>query len=181
MRTNRNWLAVIVLAAFVSLGACTATHAADEKDKDAGGGAAKKIQKGDIPEKIMASINGRFPGADVTSAEKETEDGKVVYDIELKHEGRKYEMDIHDDGTVIEIEKEIKDVPAAVTKAVRAKYAGATIREVMEVNKVDGKKETPDHYEVVLSTDGGKEKEVIVALDGSSIKEEPEEKKDEKK
>jgi uncharacterized membrane protein YkoI len=171
MRKNRSWFGVAVAATFLCLGACTTTQAADE---------ARKLQKGEIPGKIMAAINDRFPGADVTSAEKENEDGKIVYDIELKHEGRKYEMDIHDDGTIVEIEKQIKDAPAAVTKAVRTKYPGATVKEVMEVNKVDGKKETPDHYEVVIATDGGKEKEVIVALDGSSAREEAEEKKDEK-
>ena len=31
----------------------------------------------------------RFPGAEVNSIEKEVEDGKVVYDIELKQKGRK--------------------------------------------------------------------------------------------
>jgi uncharacterized membrane protein YkoI len=138
----------------------------------------EKIPLDKVPEKVMAAIKDRFPGADVTSVEKENEDGQVVYDIELKHKDRKYEMDVKEDGTVLEIEKEVaaKDVPEAVKKAVEAKYPKATLKEVMEVNKVKDKTETPDHYEVVLVTDDKKEIEVVVSLDGKTVKEEKEEK-----
>jgi uncharacterized membrane protein YkoI len=122
----------------------------------------------------MDSVKARLPGVQVTSVERETENGNVVYDLELKHEGRKYEMDVKEDGTIMEIEKEVKakDVPAALSKAVAEKYAKATVKEVMEVNLVKGKQETPDHYEVTLTTAGGKESEVVVSLDGKSVKEE---------
>jgi hypothetical protein len=135
----------------------------------------KEKKKVDLPAKVKASLDERFPGAELTGAEKEMEDGNVVYDLELKHKGRKYEMDVKEDGTIMEIEKEVKgkDVPAAVTKAVEAKYPKAAVKEVMEVNVVKGKDEKPDHYEVTISIEGEKKgKEVIVALDGSSVKEE---------
>src|SRR5262249_61964657 len=114
----------------------------------------EKIAPDKLPKVIMDAIMARFPKAEITSAEKEKEGDKVVYDIELKHEGRKYEMDIQEDGTVIEIEKEIalKDVPKAITDAIEAKYPKSTVKEVMEVNKVKGKEEKPDHYEVTLKT-----------------------------
>jgi hypothetical protein len=134
----------------------------------------REKKKVELPAAVKASLDQRFPSAELTAAEKETENGNVVYDLELKYEGRKYEMDVKEDGTILEIEKEIKpkDVPAAVSKAVEAKYPKATVKEVMEVNLVTDKTEKPDHYEVTLATDGGKSKEVIVALDGSSVKEE---------
>jgi uncharacterized membrane protein YkoI len=143
---------------------------ADDKEKD------KKVPLGKVPKAVMDSIKARFPGADLTSVEKETEDGAVVYDVELKHKGRKYEMDIKEDGTIIEIEKEVaaKDVPEAVTKAVQAKYPNCTIEEVMEVNKVKGKEEKPDHYEVTVVTADKKKREVVVSLDGKSVKAEGE-------
>jgi uncharacterized membrane protein YkoI len=133
---------------------------------------AEKIPEDKLPKKIMDVIKGRFPEARITSAEKELEDGKVVYDIELTHKGRKYEMDILDDGTLIEIEKQvdIKDLPRAVAKALEAKFPKAKLEEVMEVNKVKDKKETPDHYEVVLVTADKKKLEVTVSLDGKTIK-----------
>jgi Putative beta-lactamase-inhibitor-like, PepSY-like len=123
-----------------------------------------------IPAKISAAINGRFPGAELKSVEKENEDGKVMYDVELTQKGRKYEMDIKEDGTIIEIEKEVaaKDFPATCAAIVTKNYPKATIKEIMEVNKVEGTKETPIHYEVVLEEQGKKSFEVVVSLDGKS-------------
>jgi uncharacterized membrane protein YkoI len=129
----------------------------------------EKLEPGKLPEKISAAVNGRFPGAKVNAAEKEVEDGKVVYDIELTQDGKKYEMDVHDDGTVIEIEKQVEasKLPAAGVKAIEAKYPKSTIKEVMEVNKVEGKKETPINYEVTIETADKKEQEVLLNLDGT--------------
>ena len=169
MRVNKIGSVVGVLAAFVVMAGVA--NAAD-----------KKISKQDVPKQVMDSVNARFPGADVTGVEKETEDGAVVYDFELKHEGRKYEADVKEDGTITEIEKEVaaKDVPAALAHSIKAKYPDATIKEIMEVNKVTGKQEKPIHYEATLTT-GGKEKEVVVSLDGKTVKEEAEEQDKEKK
>jgi uncharacterized membrane protein YkoI len=160
----------LAAAVIVAAAAVTARAAADEP---------KKLAPADVPQKVMDAVKARLPGVQVTSVEKETEDGNVVYDLELKHEGRKYEMDVKEDGTIMEIEKEVKakDVPAAVTKAVTAKYPKATVKEVMEVNLVKGKQETPDHYEVTLATADGKESEVTVSLDGKTVKEEAAEEK----
>jgi uncharacterized membrane protein YkoI len=133
---------------------------------------AEKIPVDKIPKKVMDAIKNRFPGAEITSAEKEKEGGDIVYDIELKQKGRKYEMDIKEDGTIIEIEKQkdLKDLPAAVTKALEDKYPKATIEEIMEVNKVTGKEEKPTHYEIVIVTADKKKLEVTVSLDGKTVK-----------
>ena len=166
MRGIVTWWRVGVIACFVAM---ALSARADDK--------AQKIEPDKLPAKIKEAVKARFPGAEVTSAEKEKENGEIVYDLELKHQGRKYEMDIKEDGTVMEIEKEIKDPPAAITKAIQAKYPGAKIKEVMEKDKVNGRQETPSEYEVTLTTADGKSKEVDVSLDGSSVKEESEEKK----
>ncbi len=155
--------------------ACAITLSTNAKPEDK----AEKIAPDKLPKKIKDAIQGRFPGAQVTSAEKEKENGEIVFDIELKHEGRKYEMDIKEDGTIAEIEKEVasKDAPEAITKAVKQKYPKATIKEIMEVNKVTGKEEKPIHYEVTIEIEG-KSKEIVVSLDGKTVKGEGEDKKD---
>jgi uncharacterized membrane protein YkoI len=167
MRGIMSRLGMVAVAALVLL---VAGGRADDKDKDKA--KAEKVPLDKVPKKVMDAIKARFPKADITSVEKETEEGKVVYDIELKSEGRKYEMDIQEDGTVIEIEKEVaaKDVPEAVKKAIEAKYPKSTVKDVMEVNKVKGKEEKPDHYEVTLETADKKTIEVVVSLDGKSVK-----------
>lgn len=139
-----------------------------------GRAADKKLSPQEIPQKVADSAKARLPGAEITSAEKENENGGVVYDLELKQDGLKYEMDVKQDGTITEIEKQVKDVPEAITKAVHAKYRHAKIKEVMEVSKVEGKKETPQNYEAVIVTADGKTKEVVVSLDGKTAKEEQE-------
>ncbi|HXE55915.1 MAG TPA: hypothetical protein VN541_23015 [Tepidisphaeraceae bacterium] len=161
MRNVRVWLGSGILAGSLLIAGCAATHENKEK----------KLSPGDIPQAVTNSLNARLPGAKLTSAEKENENGAVVYDLEMTQNGLHYEMDVKEDGTIAEIEKEVKHPPQAVVDAVKQKYPDAKIKIVMEVNKVEGTKETPQNYEATIST-GGKNKEVVVALDGSSVKEE---------
>jgi uncharacterized membrane protein YkoI len=161
----RGIMSCVGLSVLVGLIVLTTKASADDKK-------AEKIKEDKIPEKVMKTIKDRFPEAKITSAEKETEEGAVVYDIELTHKGRKYEMDIKEDGTLIEIEKQVdeKDLPEAVKKAVQAKYPKAKLDEIMEVNKVKDRRETPAHYEIVIVTADKKKMEIIVSLDGKSVK-----------
>jgi hypothetical protein len=131
----------------------------------------QKIAPDKLPRAVADAVKNRFPGGKITSAEKEKENGKVVYDIELTQKGRHYEMDIQEDGTVIEIEKQVnlEKLPEAVRKALDDKYPNAKIKEVMEVNKVDGKKETPINYEITITTAGNKSMEVTISLDGKKV------------
>ena len=132
---------------------------------------AEKISPDKLPQKVSEAVRERFPGAEMTSVEKETEDGRTIYDVELKQKGRKYEMDIEADGNIREIEKEVAvaDLPDAVRKAVEGKYPNTPIKEAMEVNLVKGHEEKPDHYEVLLEPAGKKTMEIVVSLDGKTV------------
>src|SRR6266700_1187849 len=93
------------------------------------GRAAEESLKPDaLPKAVAAALKARFPGAEITAATKETENGQVVFDIELKQKGRKFESDIKEDGTILEIEKEIaaKDWPKPLNAAVDARYPKCT-------------------------------------------------------
>ena len=160
-------VSIVTGSVLLMTGGCAHDGAKAEGDK------ARKITAGDLPQPVARAAQARFPGYQLISAEKETEKSGVLYDLEMRQQGRKYEMDVREDGTIVEVEKEVpaREVPKAVTQAVKAKYQNATIREVMEVNPVNGGKETPDHYEVTL-TDAGKEREVELSLDGAKVTEE---------
>jgi uncharacterized membrane protein YkoI len=159
MRSVTTWSVLSVLAAFVvsALLGCT-QHKKEE---------GTKVAAGNVPPKVMDAMKARFPGAEVTSVEKENEGGNVIYDLELKQGGRKYEMDVKEDGTVVEVETaiEARDLPEAATRAVQAKYPNATMKEVM--SKTKGAETKPHEYEVVLATGDGKTREVTVSPDGT--------------
>jgi uncharacterized membrane protein YkoI len=133
--------------------------------------AEEKIKPGDLPKGVVSSLNSRFPGLKITSAARETEaDGKVVYDIELTQKNRKFETDMQKDGTFLEVEKEVmdKDWPKELRSTIDDKYPKGKITEVLEVNKVTGGKEVPDHLEVTIETAEKKSAEILVSLDGRS-------------
>jgi len=131
----------------------------------------EKVDADKLPQKVKDAIKARFPGATITTASKATENGEVIYDIEMTRNGCKHEMDCKEDGTLVDVENQIdaKDLPAAVTNAVKVKYPNSTIKEVMEVLVVKDKKETRDHFEVIIDTADKKEVELAVSLDGTKI------------
>lgn len=148
----------------------------------AASGQEKKGEKVDIPKKVMDALKAKFPKAEVDKVTKEKEGNDVVYDIEFKQDGRKFEADIKEDGTIVNWEREVKasDVPDAAKKAVEKKYPKGTWKVVMEVIDIKDGKETPGGFEITLETADKKEVEVVVMADGK-ITEDTGEKKEEKK
>src|SRR5215467_8865596 len=136
--------------------------------------AEKKIGPGELPKKVMDSLNARFPGLTIDSATEEVEGGKTLYDVELKQKGQKFETDIQADGTMLEVEKQLseKQWPKVLTAAIKSNHPNTVIKEVMEIFKVHGKEEVADHYEVTVEGAGKKESEVLISLDGKPFKEE---------
>src|SRR5262249_29155189 len=131
----------------------------------------EKVKYDDLPKSVVHSLATRFPGLTITSAIKETEaDGKVVFDIELKQKDRKFETDIQKDGTMLEVEKEIfeKNWSNDLRSTIASKYPNGKIEEVLEVNKVTGGKEVPDHLEVTVATADKKHAEILLSLDGKT-------------
>ena len=160
MMTGRAGLMSAVMVAAVFVLTATFSRAEDEP---------KDLDK--IPKAVMESLKAKFPRAKITKWTKEKEDGKVVYDIELTHEGKKAEADIFEDGTIQNYEKEFdaKDLPKAVTEAVEKKYPKAKMKEVMEITEIKDKKEVHGGFEIVLETADKKEVEVTIAKDGKVL------------
>ena len=151
----------------------SAGHAQEKKDKP---------DTDKIPKKVLDTLKAKFPKAEIDKWTKEKEGNDVVYDIEFKQEGRRFEADIKEDGTLVNWEREVpaKDLPEVAKKAVEKKYPRSTMRVIMEVIDVQDGKDTPGGFEVTLETADKKEVEVVVSADGK-ITEESGEKKEEKK
>jgi len=154
------------VGAVVGLLLLTMAATADDQSKK-----IEVIKFEDAPKAVRDAVEGRFHGATVATTERETENGKINFEVNLTHKDRKYEMHIQEDGTIKAIEKEInlKDVPEAVLKAVKEKYPAAAIQAAMEVNKVKDRQETRDHYLIAVKI-GDKKKEIAISLDGKAVK-----------
>ncbi len=159
----------LLTAVLVALLSAQPAAGAQEKDKPG-------LDK--IPKNVMHALKARFPKAEIHKWTKEKEGDIVVFDIEFKQAGRKFEADIKEDGTIDNWEKEIaaKDLPAAVKKAVEKKYPGSALKEIMAVTAVKEGKDALEGYEVVLETADKKAVEVMVAPDGKILEDSGEKK-----
>jgi hypothetical protein len=63
----------------------------------------------EVPAEVMEAANESVPGGEVTGAEKEVEDGVLLYEIEKIVDGVEYEIEVTADGAVMEIETEEDD------------------------------------------------------------------------
>ena len=110
--------------------------------------AGEEIPLDKVPAAVMKAVKDEFPDAEVQSAEKEVANGKSTFEITLEEDDRDITMSLKEDGTILEIEKEVavKDLPAAVRLALRAKYPDGAFEEAEEVTNDDGVV-----YEVVVT------------------------------
>lgn len=142
----------------------------------------QEIAVSSLPAAVRGAVNDRFPGADIYEAEREVEDGRIVYEVELLADGQAYEVELNVDGEILEIEKEddpdegasddsaaaerhvaASDLPAAVAAAVREAFPRAEIIEAE--TETEGAKLS---YEVEVLSDG-KLFEVEVSPDGKVL------------
>jgi hypothetical protein len=121
-----------------------------------------------MPAKVLEALKTRFPNAEIEKWTREKEGDVVLYDIEFRQAGQKYEADIKEDGTIDNWERaiEIKDLPAAVRNAVDARYAKAKLKEVMAITAVKGGKDVLEGYEITLETAEKKPVEMTIAPGG---------------
>jgi hypothetical protein len=131
----------------------------------------------DLPPAVTKAIEANRLGAEIDKLDVEKENGISFYDIEFK--ASQGEMDIAEDGTVLDIATiiEMKDVPEAVAATIKTHGKGKTIKQLSrsevraEIVKEGGKARisklaTPRYvYEAEFSKG-----EIEVAPDGRVIK-----------
>jgi len=76
----------------------------DEEEED-----EERVALGDVPAAVRTAAAEAVPGIRLTSAERETEDGATVYELEGTVDGREWEIEISADGEVLETETEDDD------------------------------------------------------------------------
>jgi uncharacterized membrane protein YkoI len=85
----------IAVISTMTLSACT------DKDNDI------KIPLSEVPASIITIVQNTLPGISLTEAEKEVKQDSVIYELEGKLiNGKEYEIEITENGTIIKIELE---------------------------------------------------------------------------
>jgi hypothetical protein len=73
---------------------------------DAAGAFQENVPISRLPSPVTAAIKNRFPKSELLSAEIDREDGKVKYEVKVRSEGQKYDVDVTPDGKIIKIDRE---------------------------------------------------------------------------
>lgn len=69
----------------------------------------KEIALEDVPKKVREAAENAVKGIKLSEAEVETEDGKTVYELEGTVDGKEYEIEVDEDGKVLEVEQSDDD------------------------------------------------------------------------
>jgi len=128
--------------------------------------AETKVKMADLPMPVQQTVKEQTKDATLVGITKEKENGKTVYEVETKVNGKGRDILVDTTGAVIEVEQEVEidSIPAAAKAAIEKKAAGAKITRVETLTK--GGKTT---YEAAI-TKGKKTSEITVAADGSAVK-----------
>ncbi|HWZ46336.1 MAG TPA: hypothetical protein VNW97_22885 [Candidatus Saccharimonadales bacterium] len=142
-----------VLAAFVIF---TASVSSQEK----------RIKKTDLPTAVQKTADEQAKGATVRGYNKETENGKVAYEVELTVNGHSKDVTMDAQGNVLEIEEEVAPaaLPPAVREALQQKAGKGTITKVESLTK----KGALVAYEAQVR-EGKKHSEIQVGPDGKPL------------
>ncbi len=164
MLANR-WMTPAVL--FALLAAPALAPAAEDE----------KLKFDDLPKAVKETVKEKFPEAKYRGISKEkNEEGESVFEIEMTIAGKSVDIIIDDDGDIEAVEKEIEveDLPRAVIKAAKAKFADAKIEKVEEVSDEDDMVV----YEISFSSKGKKSFEVVMSPNGKIMEKAAEEKEE---
>lgn len=94
---KNRWMGLLAVAALT--GALHVTKAVAEDDK--GDEKEVKVDLKDVPENVKKAATDAVKGLVLTEAEKETKDGKDIYELEGKVGDKKYEVEVDADGKVL--------------------------------------------------------------------------------
>ena len=158
MRTTRWTVPLLILTCAIASQVATQQTPAPEKEK--------KLKRTDLPAAVQKAADQERHGATIRGYSSETEDGQLVYEVEMRVHGHGRDVLIGADGSVLEIEEEVAldSVPAAV-KAGLVQLAGSG-----KITKVESltKRGALVAYEAQVRT-GAKRSEIQVGPDGKAL------------
>ena len=122
----------------------------------------KKVQMKNLPPAVQKAVQDNTKGATVVGLSEEREDGKVLYEVETKANGRTRDLLFDQAGALVEVEEEVASeaLPAAVRTAL------SSHGKILKVEALT--KGTTMTYEAQVEKNG-KKSEVVVDGSGNAI------------
>ena len=135
------WITTTLIAFLIAFGQA---HASEEE-----------VSKHQVPKAVLEAFEKAYPNAKEVEFEKEMIEGKAVYEVDYKENGREYEILYDSDGVILQMEEtlDVKALPEPIAQAISKAYPKATIEDAEKVMKPDG---TVIVYEVEIKTEGKK-------------------------
>ncbi len=129
-------------------------------------GQEKHIKRSDLPAAVQKTADEQSKGATVRGYTKETEEGKLEYEVEMTVSGHTKDVSIDPAGNVLEVEEQValETLPATVRDGLQQKAGKGKITKVETITKHG----TLVAYEAQVVT-GGKRSEVQVGPDGKPL------------
>jgi uncharacterized membrane protein YkoI len=115
----------------------------------------KEVNKDQVPQAVVEAFEASYPNVKEVEFEKKMIEGKAVYEVEYKKNGKEYEILYDSDGMILQKEEtiDVKALPEPIVQAISKAYPKASIEEAEMVMKPDG---TVTGYEVEIKTEGKK-------------------------
>jgi len=146
-------------------------EADEEKGNNEEKGGEQTIDFKDVPQAVKDAVGKNLGGNGPFKASLEMKDEKKVYEIETEKDGMTSSINVTEDGTVLEIEKQIpaSELPKGVLSELEEECPNAKIQKITVVQKFS--------YEVEISVN--KVKEIKISPTGKIEKDKGEEGKKE--
>jgi uncharacterized membrane protein YkoI len=125
---------------------------------------AKPVKFSELPVPAQKAVTNQMSGGNLQDIEQTNDDEEMTFDVSFTTKaGEEQDFIVAEDGTVLSIEVELTETPAAVQKTIHAQADGWTL-ESIDKNVADAEVS----YDVTVSK-AGREKIFTVALDGSLL------------
>jgi uncharacterized membrane protein YkoI len=96
------WLAPVCAVALAALTSCQQLNANDNENE-----LEVKVPIEQVPAAARKTIEAQAQGGQITAVGKETENGKTIYEASVAINNQNYEIEVAEDGTLLE--KELDD------------------------------------------------------------------------
>ena len=137
---------LLVLSVLIAL-AWTQIATADDNESE------EAVAFDQLPAAVQKAVQKAYPGATIEKCVKETEDGKVEYEVELTSGNLEAELELSASGRILETETEeeiaLDQLPRAVASAVTRLVKGG---ELLEAERIREGRTTAYEVEVQCGT-----------------------------